>query len=313
MDGGSSTSGSSTEGGTATNGSATDGGALDSESSIWNTIFRSTNTSDGWFGQALGVVNDVKRYVIGFGDDIAQGVTSIYAGFRFRDLGDGYYSVYGRNNLNSQIGNWFYDRYRQYTFNGADAQFGPNSRRIGEARYNAFMNSNGLGMNVANSLRQSMNSSWNVFSRDFWSASNSAKLGGPVGMLLTTAGSAYSYTDGFSDMSGLASTDFAATLTSDVAIGVASTAVGSIASSMAAGAVAGSVVPGLGTIVGAGAGLLAGIGTSLFFNNTNTGRRIKDGIKNGAKAVYDGAVNIGKKAWDGLKTGFSNLGSLFGG
>ncbi|MGM8214849.1 hypothetical protein ACLIA0_04655 [Bacillaceae bacterium W0354] len=65
-------------------------------------------------------------------------------------------------------------------------------------------------------------------------------------------------------------------------------------------------------IVGAAAGLIGGLATTYFFNGTNTGRRMKEGIKKGAKKVYDGAVSLAKKAGDGIKSVFNGIGSIFG-
>ena len=68
---------------------------------------------------------------------------------------------------------------------------------------------------------------------------------------------------------------FAAELTTEVAIGVGSTAIGSLSSSVTAGALAGSVVPGLGTVVGAALGLFAGLGVNYLINGTTRGKKIQ--------------------------------------
>ncbi|RCW65838.1 hypothetical protein [Saliterribacillus persicus] len=311
------TNGNATSGNPANGGNAADSG--ENTTSFLNAAFGTTNDSKGLFSQVTGFLGDAKRYVFGFADNVAQGAASIYAGFKFKELADGKYSVYGKNQLNNGAANWLYDRYRQYSFDGDDVQFGPNSRRIGDARYNAFLQSKNIGgagsmfSNVASSTKSALNSSWNVLSSSFWKPSNMAKLGGPVGVALTSIGSIHDHSSGFSDLSGLKTTDFAASLTTDVAIGVASTAVGSMASSAAAGALAGSVVPGVGTIVGAGVGLLAGVATTYLINGTPAGRRVKQAVTDTVKKGYDGVVKGAKWAADGISSGLSKIGGLFGG
>ncbi|WP_156289398.1 autotransporter outer membrane beta-barrel domain-containing protein [Oceanobacillus salinisoli] len=328
--GGDAANGNAIEGsGLTSNGNATQGNGIQGGNgansdagkppSLWNIIFNSTKDSDNFIDTAVSIAKDAKKYVLGFADDVAQGLIATYAGFDFRQLADGNYAVYGKESLNSSIGNWFYERYKSYDYSGSNAEFGPKVRRVGEARYNAFMESKKIGGSggmmgtVANATKSSLNSSWNVASSSFWKPSNMMKLGGPVGVGLTSVGSVSKHSDGFSDFSGLASTDFAASLTTDVGIGIASTAVGSVASSAAAGAVAGSVVPGLGTIIGAGFGLFAGIATTTLINGTATGRRLKSTVTKTVKKGYDGIVNGAKAIKDGTLSGFSKLGSLFGG
>ncbi|RCW65840.1 hypothetical protein DFR57_11057 [Saliterribacillus persicus] len=310
--------------GNSTNENGTSGNSTsqnDSESeenniSLLNAAFSTTDDSKGFLGQVKGFLTDTKTYIFDFGDNIAQGVTSIYAGFDFNEKADGYYGVKGKNKLNNRAANWFYDRYRQYSFEGKDVQFGPQSRRIGETRYNAFLRSKSIGgtggllKNIATSTKSALNSSWNLGSRSFYKPSNMAKLGGPVGIILTSFDSIYEHTQKKDEFE---ITDFAASLTTDVAIGVASTAIGSIASSAAAGAVAGSMVPVAGTIVGATFGLLVGIFTTYLINGTSIGRRVKDAVTNTVKKGYDGVAKGAKWAANGISSGFSKIGALFGG
>ncbi|UOQ83628.1 hypothetical protein [Gracilibacillus salinarum] len=314
--GGDAVSGNGTQGGNGTNGNATEDGE---PPSVLNLLFGSTKDSDSIIDTVSNVAGDVKKYVLSFGDSVAQGLIATGAGFKFKELADGKYAVYGKNSLNSSIGNWFYERYKSYNFNGSNAEFGPNARRVGEARYNAFMQSKnlrgtgGLLGTVGSATKSSLNSSWNAFSKSFYKPSNMLKLGGPVGVALTSVSSVSKFSDGFTDFSGLASTDFAASLTTDVGIGVASTAIGSVASSAAAGALAGSVVPGLGTVIGAGVGLFAGFATTYLINGTATGRKIKSAVTNTIKKGYDGIVKGANAIKDGISSGISKLGSLFGG
>jgi hypothetical protein len=91
--------------------------------------------------------------------------------------------------------------------------------------------------------------------------------------------------------------DFAASISSDVTIGIGTAAVSTgagILASAIAGATAGSVVPGIGTAAGA----LTGIAVTYFLNNTKTGRKIKDSVKAGYKWVYDGITSSAKKLAD---------------
>ncbi|QHS24158.1 hypothetical protein GWK91_15170 [Virgibacillus sp. MSP4-1] len=313
-------------------GSAGNAGEGDIEpKSFLNIALQSTDGSQGLYGHITGFFKDVKNYGLKFADDLAQGAASIYAGFQFRQLENGNYSVKGKNKLNNRLSNWFYDRYRQYTFNGESKEMGPKVRYIRQDRMNAFLSSksipnagtmSGLLKNSAQSAKSAVNQSWNVFSKGFWKPSSSVKLGGPAGIILNSAGSIYDHSNGFSDLGGLATTDFAASFTTDAAIGVASTAAGSAASAMASGAVAGSVVPGVGTIIGAAAGLGVGIATSYFFNGTNVGGRIKKGITKGIKKGYDAIAGGVKKgvgaakeaatwAKDKVSSAFSKLGGIF--
>ncbi len=39
---------------------------------------------------------------------MAQTGVSYYADFRFNDLGNGYYSIYGKEKINNKIGDCFY-------------------------------------------------------------------------------------------------------------------------------------------------------------------------------------------------------------
>src|SRR5699024_10710321 len=255
--------GNATEGGSGSSGNASAGNATDAEESpsFLNTILNSTKKSDHFIEKVANFAIDVRNYVLNLGDNVAQGLIATAAGFKFNQLADGKYAVYGKNNVNHSIGNGFYNWYRAYDYNGNHTKFGQHAGRIGEARYNAFMQSknlvgtNGMFSATVSSSKSSMNKSWNVFSKSFWKPSTMMKMGGPVGVTLTSVGSISEYSDGFTDFSGLASTDFAASLTTDVAIGMTSTAAGSLASTMGTGALAGSLVPGVGTAIGAVIGL----------------------------------------------------------
>jgi hypothetical protein len=319
-------SGSAVESGdSSAEGNASEGTAIESNPSVLNLFVSSTDTNRGTAGVMVGLLKDYKRYGLSFFDKIAQAGASYYAGFDFKDLGNGKYSVYGKNKLNNKISDWFYQRYKTYKFDGNEAHFGPNSRHIGASRFNSFFESKSIGGgagffgNTKNALLKSLNESWNPASKSFWKFSNSLKLGGPVNAVLSSFNSIYDY--GFGDdqikrSKGIRSTDFAATLTTDVAIGVGSTAIGSVASSMAAGALAGSAVPVVGTAVGAVVGLGAGLTTTYLINGTATGRRFKAGATKLIKNAYDGGVDLAKKGAkavsDGVSSAFKRIGGLFG-
>jgi hypothetical protein len=308
------------------------GGDDNSPPSILNILVGSTDSERGWIGQLIGGLKDYKRYVVGFGDKIVQAAVAQYAGFQFKDLGNGKYSIYGKQKINNKIGEWFYQRYKSYKFDKKDAYFGPKSRLIGEKRFNEFLKSkslaskNGFWNNVGNATMKSLKESWAPFSKSFWKPSNMLKLGGPVNVALSSFNSIYDYgfgNDASKRDKGLASTDFAATLTTDVAIGVGSTAIGSVASSMAAGALVGTTVPVVGTIIGAGVGLAVGLGTTYLINGTGRGRRIKKATTKIIKNVYDGGVDIAKNGYnlakngvktvsDGVTSMVKGIGGLFG-
>jgi hypothetical protein len=140
---------------------------------------------------------------------------------------------------------------------------------------------------------------------------NIAKLNGPANVILSSANSLIDYSSlGKNASTGYASTDFAADLTTDVAVGVGITALSSLAGSVAAGAVVGTAIPIpiVGTLVGAGVGLLVGVGASLLIN-TEWGRAAKKFVRDGVKSVYDGAVHAAKGIWN---AGSDFVGSLFG-
>lgn len=143
-------------------------------------------------------------------------------------------------------------------------------------------------------VRQALGDNYNPLGRNFWKASNNLKGGGIIGLGLTTAGTFIDYSPiGSKAGTGYASTDFAASLTTDLGFAGATTAISTAAGAGATAlalATMGSVVPGLGTAVGLVVG--AGIG---WFMGTEAGQRIRDGVQKTVKSVYDGIVNGAKK------------------
>ncbi|TMU82724.1 hypothetical protein FGG79_20805 [Bacillus sp. BHET2] len=284
--------------------------------SLLNLWVKSSDGERGLIGNLIGGLKDVKTYILGFGDKMAQAGVSYYAGFKFKDLGNGNYSIYGDEKINNKIGQWFYERYKSYKIDDKDAFFGPKSRHVGQAKINDFLDSKslkgkaGFWRNMGKNTMKSLKESWVPFSKSFWKPSNMLKLGGPVNVALSSFNSIYDY--GFGDDAskrgkGLASTDFAATLTTDVAIGIGSTAIGSIASSAATGALVGSTVPVVGTAIGAVVGLGAGLLTTYAINGTATGRRIKAGATKAIKGAYDWGVDKAKSGYDFVKTNTKTL------
>ena len=292
-------------------------GESSQEPSLINLLFKSTDTSRGIVGQIAGVLKDYKTYILGFADKIAQASAAGYAGFMFNEKGNGKYGVKGKNKLNNKVVNWFYERYKGYKHNGEETTFGPYSRHIGKERLDSFFKSKRIG-HVWESVKGSVKESWNIFSKDAYKAKSLLKLNGPVNVLLSSSNNLIDYSKwGRKSDLGYASTDFAADVTVDTAIGVGSTALGSLASSAIAGAVAGSTVPVVGTIVGAVAGLGTGFIVNYLINGTKTGRKIKTAVRDAVKVTYDGIVSgakkLGKRIKSGVSSMFKKAGSLFGG
>ncbi|MDI3311271.1 MAG: hypothetical protein QJR05_07560, partial [Thermoanaerobacterium sp.] len=295
--------------------------------SLLNIFIKTTDGERGNFGHIYGFFSDFKTYGLGLflNSKLAGGALSWIAGFKFEKIeGTSNYKVYGKNKLNHKLLDRLYQKYKNYGFNGEEKTLGPNSRRISEARYNAFLKSKKLRTTdlsihayVKQSLKTALHDGWNpftksainpknwfngnAFNKNFFAKSNIFKMSGPVSYLMASAGTVYDYGWGKNVNKGFGSTDFAADLTTEVAFGVGTTTIGSIASSVATGALAGSLVPGFGTVIGAGAGLLAGVVTSYLINGTATGRKVKKVVSKGIKWAYDGVVS-----------GFRKLGGLFG-
>ena len=292
-------------------------GESSQEPSLINLLFKSTDTSRGIVGQIAGVLKDYKTYILGFADKIAQASAAGYAGFMFNEKGNGKYGVKGKNKLDNKVVNWFYERYKGYKHKGEETAFGSYSRHIGQERLDSFFKSKRIG-HVWESVKGSVKESWNIFSKDAYKAKNLLKLNGPVNVLLSSSNNLIDYSKwGRKSDLGYASTDFAADMTVETAIGVGSTAIGSLISSALAGAVAGSTVPVAGTIIGALAGLGTGFIVNYLINGTKTGRKIKTAVRDAVKVTYDGIVSgakkLGKRIKSGVSSMFKKAGGLFGG
>ncbi|MGP4108991.1 YtxH domain-containing protein [Virgibacillus sp. L01] len=108
------------------------------------------------------------------------------------------------------------------------------------------------------------------------------------------------------DGPGYGRTDFAATMITDGAIAGGAIVLSSVAATVAASSAAGSVVPGLGTIAGAGVGLIVG-----GLMATDAGRRVRNWTKNKVKAGLDWVGKTANKTWDKAKDIGSSIGELF--
>ncbi len=156
------------------------------------------------------------------------------------------------------------------------------------------LSENWFGVN--NVFKASNWKSGNIINKNFFKLSKIAKGNGIMNVALSSGGRIFDYaTD---PNKSFLSTDFAAGMTTDVAFGVGSTAVSAAAgwaAGAAAGAAFGSVVPGLGTVVGA----VAGIGIGLLLE-TNAGRNFKKAVETGIKKAYDGVKDFGAKMFKGV-------------
>ncbi|RLQ91160.1 hypothetical protein [Falsibacillus albus] len=320
VEGGKNPSGKNAASGSNISGKGGSDAANNSEPSspTYSLFIKSANGDRGFMGHVIGAFKDFKSYGLGFVDKFAQGVSSSIAGFNFKKLGDApYYAVYGKNKLDNKVANWFYQRYKEYNFDGKKTNFGPNARRIGEGRYNEFMkgkNLNGSSFkNIMQSTKKSLNEGFNIFSKDFRKISVAKKFNGPVNLALTAFNSVYDYGFGAKKDKGLASTDFAADLTTDVAIGAGTTAVSTMLSSAASGAMVGSFIPipGVGTAVGAVVGLGVGALSTYLIYGTPTGRRIKNAARNIVKKGYDGVVSGAKKVGSTISKGAKKFADNF--
>ncbi len=301
--------------GTPGQGSGVNGGNQTSPS-FWNSVFKSTNGEKGMYGHITGFASDFKTYglKILLDKNVMGAAAAQYAGFKFEKIeGSTNYKVFGKENIKNKWANKLYQQYKEYKMDGTDKVLGPKSRRISSERVNAYLESKKLkpnGMSRWTYIKQkamtTLQESHNPVNKTYWKLSNGLKMNGPVNFALTTAGTWYDYgsSKGKYHSKGLASTDFAGAISADVTIGAATAVTGSIFSSVLSGAVAGSAVPGLGTLIGAGTGLLVGIGSSIYFS-TAGGKRKKQALARGFKKLYDG---IGSK----LKKGRRRLGELFG-
>ncbi|EIJ79844.1 hypothetical protein PB1_05747 [Bacillus methanolicus PB1] len=345
LNGGQSLSGGAPNGGKGINGGrgpnsgqSQNGGSLpENISSSKNEGSTSSQTSEGGWGQTLFEFykNKIKKFgtdVIFAADNIAQGVVASIAGYKFIDHPKkGGYKFLGNRKSDNKIMQWFLDRYSKDIKN--------NKRNYNDFEKKEFLKSKGLA-GFKETLKKSIRDSWIPFykketqvkikgqkipkietkwaiNKDFFKVSKMLKGNGVTNWILTTGQTIYDYTLG-SKKDKFNTTDFYADLSTDVTIGAGTTLVSAIASSIAVGAVGGSVIPGAGTIAGAAAGLIVGIG-SYFFMNSRPGKALRSVIRNGFKWGYDKLSSAGKamgskisEVGAKLKSGLKKLGGMFG-
>lgn len=320
--------GENPDGGKTPNGgeNPTGGGGGDDNPTPLEIFIKTTDDERGWFSHVTGFFDDYKTYGLGFFLDknVLGATLSITSGFKVIKTENGKgYKVKGSKNSNVKWLDHLYQQYKGYVVDGGDRALGPQTKYIKNKTYDAFNSSKGLKLIdqskrsfIWDNFKTNMSENWNPFSKSFRSLGTMAKMNGPLNYLMATAGSIWDYSPKgkFKDV-GFGSSDFMADVSTELAIGIGSTAIGSIASSAATGALAGSVFPGVGTVAGAAAGLIVGLGTTYLINGTSWGRAGKDALKNGFKTAYSGIANskVGKgtgKIFKGIGKG---LGELFGG
>ena len=146
--------------------------------------------------------------------------------------------------------------------------------------------------NVSKILKNDLIDNWSFSSSNFWSPENWIKGNGAANIILSTGGTLADYTFG-KNKGNMNSSGFYAALSTDITLGVASTALSAGAGLMAAagtGAAFGSVVPGIGTAIGAGVGILASI-----YLASSGGKKLKKAVNGFFKRGYDWIGNRFKR------------------
>ena len=294
-----------------------------------NVLVKSTDGERGIWGHMVGAVRDVKTYWFGFGEKLLGPLAAYQAGFKIVPDGKGNYKVLGKRYLENSFLNKHFQKFKEYKVNGVDKKL---HVILGQDLLDEYHTSKKIAIDgnqgktrwqlAREVAKSSVDDAINVTKKDFWKKSNMAKLNGPVNVLLSSANSVMDYSKwGKNADKGYASTDFAADVTTDVAIGVGITALSSFSGSMIAGAAVGSIVPVpiVGTLVGAGVGLLVG-GLATMALNTKTGRAVKEFVRDNVKAVYDGVVTgitegatkAAKGLFESGKKFFGNMKGIWG-
>ncbi|WP_458415055.1 hypothetical protein ACNQFZ_09755 [Schinkia sp. CFF1] len=260
-----------------------------------NPIFIQTlDPGRGGHGHGVGFLIDANNVLSILNKDVLGPTLAYFAGFKIEKMpgGKSGYKVSAKKfEYKNKLLNNIYQEYKSY-YDGKVKSLGVQTSRIKEKTLEIFRESKnlkpkdmGLSKYVKNAALSSLK-----------------KLGGPANVVLSTANSLFDFSEkGRYRDYGYKSTEFAADLSVELAIGVGTTAVSSVISSVVAGAAAGSVVPGLGTAAGAVAGLIFGLGANYFINGTRRGIEITNAVKKG--------VN---KAYEGVKNGLKKLGGAFG-
>jgi hypothetical protein len=158
------------------------------------------------------------------------------------------------------------------------------TKKISSNSFKKFMTEN---FSIKGALKSDFLDNWSFKGSNFWSPKNWIKGNGFANVLISTGGTIYDYTVG-EQKGKIFSTDFAAALSTDISLGLTTTAV-SAGAGWAAAAIAGgtfgSVIPGLGTVIGAGVGIVASL-----FLVSNSGKKFKEKVKKAFKWLYDGLV-----------------------
>ena len=269
----------------------------------------------------------------GTGDKIVGPLVALNAGFDIKKIESGRlqgnYAIKGKDSVKNPILNKYYQKFKEYKINGETKKLGNGARQVKPDKIDGFNaarkiadpgSTNKTSWQLAKeAAKSSVDDAVNVLK-----LKNIAKLNGAANIALSSVNSVYDYNWGNKKSIGMGSTDFAADLTTDVAVGVGITALSTVAGSMAAGAVVGTAIPVpiVGTLVGATVGLLVGASASILLN-TKIGRATKTFVRDSIKAGYDGTVEIGKgiakgvvKAAKGIGEAgskfFKSMGSIFG-
>ncbi len=318
------------------------GGTTESEGpSNLNVLIKSTDDSRGSIVQSINVLRDIKTYWFGFGDKIVGPLVALNAGFDIKKIESGRlqgnYAIKGKDSVKNPILNKYYQKFKEYKINGETKKLGNGARQVKPDKVDGFNagrkiakpgSTNKTSWQLAKeAAKSSVDDAINIRSSNFLSKSNMLKLNGPVNVLLSSVNSLWDYSSfgkGEKSKIGYLSTDFAADITTDVAVGVGITALSTVVGSMAAGAVVGTAIPVpiVGTLVGATVGLIVGAGANLLLN-TKIGRATKTFVRDSIKAGYDGTVEVGKgiakgavKAAKGIGEAgskfFKSMGSIFG-
>lgn len=281
--------GSSTDSGNGTSGNATGGGPT-----IENAP---SNDGEKSLGEQAKTLNtNQKRFFTAL-----DGGLSMYAGFKITDMktakgNRNLYSVHGKATIlkgDNRFSKWVNKRYSNYLnsfdnrrdviIGNSNGEYKPrDGKQIKKKHISGFMKEISSPKKIGKDVKSYLKNNW-VPNKDFFKLKTIMKGNGIVNVVLSVSSNIGQ---------GKTGTSLAAGITTDVVVGAATTAVSAaaaIGTAAATGAMFGSVVPGLGTVVGVGAGIAFGLLTQ-----TSVGKKITGAIETGAKKLYDGAVNLGK-------------------
>jgi hypothetical protein len=320
IDGGSGAKGGDTiRGGEGTgNGETMNGGEGTTEGA---PLTGNQDSSQSGLERAVSTIKQYKKvlntYPKKFGE-MLDGVLSIAAGFKITDLNTAtgnknLYKIMGKdkliNNPSNPVSLWLNNRYKTYleSFNESklilrgDGSGNRNLRSGSEVKakkFNAFFDQNLSFKNVVGKAGKELSENWTglknplklsnwktgLVNKEFFKLSKLAKGNGLSNVLISAGTRIAEFQKNPSQ--AFSKTDLAAGLTTDAMFGTGSAAISAgigWAAAAGVGAAYGSVVPGVGTIVGAA----AGIGISLLLE-TKRGKRFKKWVEKGVKKVFNG-------------------------